>query len=405
MNDRSLEPFFLHADGDSFFVACELSRMPELIGKPVVVGEDRGIAVAMSREAKALGVTRGMPTFQIKKLFPEVIILPHHFSLYRTISNGVRDILLSYLESVEEYSIDECFAIVKPSDIRFFGSERELAQAIQNEIHAKFGVSYSFGMARTKALAKTASKLKKPNGCVVLLTDTDEAEVLKATPIDDVWGLGRRTVPRLAALGMKSAYDFIRYDSKILARHFSEPVLLLQEELSGRSIYQVHTDVDPREQKSIQSTGTFRPTSSDPGIIWAELAENAEAACQHARKLRLLTKSISFFVKTKEFRYRFTDAHLPLYTADPGMLLNAMEKKFSKLLVNGEKIRSTGVTLSNLRREEDVPRDLFGSQEGAIASLAVEEMADKVRAKFGRESIKRASSLRGSGKEIDSSLY
>jgi nucleotidyltransferase/DNA polymerase involved in DNA repair len=106
---------FLHADGDSFFVACELTMMPELRGKPVIVGEDRGIAVAMSPEAKKLGVTRGMPTFRIKKLFPQVVILPHHFELYHDISERMQNVLSSYARDVEEYSIDECFARVRPA--------------------------------------------------------------------------------------------------------------------------------------------------------------------------------------------------------------------------------------------------------------------------------------------------
>ena len=153
------ENLFLHADGDSFFVACELVHRPDLVGKAVVVGEDRGIAVAMSYEAKRLGVTRGMPTFKIKKQFPEVIILPHHFRLYREISNKVYTILLSYFEAVEEYSIDECFALVRPSEIKYVGDERKLVEAVKREIQEKVGVTYSIGLARTKALAKTASKL------------------------------------------------------------------------------------------------------------------------------------------------------------------------------------------------------------------------------------------------------
>lgn len=395
---------FLHVDGDSFFVACELSLRPELKGLPVVVGEDRGIAVAMSYEAKKLGVTRGMPTFRIKKQFPQVIILSHHFALYRKISNQVFTILLSYLETVEEYSIDECFALVKPSDIRFFGNEEKLIAAIKKEILTTLGVTYSFGLARTKALAKTASKLKKPNGSVVLLTEDEERDALLATSIDDVWGIGRRTVPKLHALGMKTALDFVHYADAYIEKYFSEPLLVLKRELSGQAIHTVHSNVDPRDQKSIQSTGTFRPASSDQKIIFSEISENAEAACAHARALGLLTNAVSFFVKTSEFKHYFGDARLPLYTADPGVILNAIESELARTLVSGEKIRSTGVILHNLCREEDVPRDLFGKQAKAIKELVVEQVADALRAKFGRGAVKRAASLKGSGKEADSSF-
>jgi nucleotidyltransferase/DNA polymerase involved in DNA repair len=393
MNERSQESYFLHADGDSFFVACELSIHPEFRGLPVIVGGDSGIAVAMSTEAKKLGVTRGMPTFQIKKQFPEVVILDHHFDLYRSISRKVYAILLSYVESVEVYSIDECFAVVKPSDIRFYGSLEKLATTIKNEIQSTLGVTYSFGIARTKTLAKTASKLKKPNGLVVLLTEADEHAALKKTHIADVWGLGRKTSPRLIAMGVKTAYDFVIFSSEKLEKYFSEPVVVLQKELSGQVFFTVENNSDPHDQKSIQSTSTFRPASSDAKIIWAELADNAEYACEQARKLRLMTNSLSFFVKTSEFRYHFADTKLSLYTADPGIVLNALERAFQSVLVSGEKIRSTGVILQNLRREEDVPKDLFGMQEKANTKSTVEIVGDAIRKKFGHRAIRRASGI------------
>jgi hypothetical protein len=175
---------FLHADGDSFFVACEVAKEPQYKGKPVVVGGDRGVAVAMSAEAKKLGVTRGMPVFQIKRDFPTVIVLPHNFDLYNHISRQVYEILCSYLSLVEIYSIDECFALVKPSDVVFAGSPEKLLTEIKHEIQETCGVTYSFGLARTKALAKTASKLNKPNGLVMLLDSEDEKRgVLVGKPL------------------------------------------------------------------------------------------------------------------------------------------------------------------------------------------------------------------------------
>src|SRR3989344_8621965 len=151
---RKAGSLYLHADGDSFFVACELTVRPELRGKPVIVGGDRGIAVAMSREAKKLGVTRGMPVFQIKKLFPQVVILSHHFDLYEDIAKRMQQILSSYFNKIEVYSIDECFALVDPSEVKYFGGEKNLLAELKREIEGTLNVTYSLGLARTKALAK-----------------------------------------------------------------------------------------------------------------------------------------------------------------------------------------------------------------------------------------------------------
>ncbi len=383
---------YLHADGDSFFVACELTLRPELKGKPVIVGADRGIAVAMSMEAKRLGVTRGMPTFRIKKLFPEVIILPHNFALYQEIAGKMHQILLSYFSVVEEYSIDECFALAESSEIKYFGGEKKLLMELKKEIEETLGVTYSLGLARTKSLSKLASKLEKPGGLVMLLSKEDEVRALKNTPIDDIWGIGWRTVPRLKRLGMKTAYDFVNYSGKLL-KDFSRPLFDLKKELAGEEIMEVEGNVDPRGQKSLQSTATFRPASADRKIIWREMAENAEHACENARAIRLVSNKISFFVKTSEFKYRFDEVKLPVYTADPGVILNAIEPRLAKLLTKKERIRSTGVILYNLTREEDIPLDLFGGQKRALKNMKVEEAADKIREKFGHGAIKRAASL------------
>jgi DNA polymerase IV len=388
-----MRSLFFHADGDSFFVECELSVHPELRGKPVIVGGDRGIAVAMSQEAKKLGVTRGMPVFRIKKELPEVIILNHHFDLYQDIASRLYQILLSYFTEVEVYSIDECFALVDPSEIKYFGSADKLMRELKNEIAQTLHVSYSLGLARTKALAKLASKLEKPGGLVMLLTKEAEIRALKRTPIDDIWGIGRQSVPRLEHLGLKTAYDFANLPESKIEKNFSSPVLVLKKELAGVSIMEVESRLDPRDQKSIQSTATFHPATTVPKTIWREIAENAEHACENAREIHVVSNKVSFFVKTSKFKYHVDEVKLKAYTADPGVILDALEPKFSKLLPRGERIRATGVMLHNLKREEEVPLDLFGEQTKQLKNLVIEEAADKIRQKHGAGAIKRAASL------------
>ncbi len=395
---------FLHADGDSFFVSCEVSEHPEYKGMPVVVGEDRGIAVAMSYEAKKLGVTRGMPVFQIKKQFPKVVILSHHFELYNQISNEAYRIFSSFFRQVEIYSIDECFMVVTPADIKYAGDPEKLVSAIRDEINDTLGVTYSFGLGRTKVLAKTASKLDKPNGMVLLLNTVDEENALKKTKIDDVWGIGRQTVPRLHALGIQTAYDFVMYQDEKIQKNFSAPVYTLKQELAGTSILHIDSNPDPRDQKSIQSTATFKPASSDPKIVFAELSENIERACERARGLDLVTNSISFFIKNTDFVHHTGECHLLAYTNNPSEILNIIEPLLHTVLQKNEKIRSTGITLRNLVRREHIPRDLFGIADISETKNILEEVGDSIRKKFGHNSLKRASSLKGSGRQRGNSF-
>ena len=370
---------YLHADGDSFFASCEIAHNPSYKGKAVIVGEDRGIVVAMSYEAKMLGITRGMPLFKLKKQFSNLVILPHNFELYKKISHQVYDILLSYVRDVEVYSIDECFARITLADIRHAGSVKKFVEDIKKEIEDTLGVTYSFGVAQTKALAKTASKLHKPNGVTLLLTPLEEEQALKKTNIKDVWGIGRRTLPRLLLMGIKTAYDFAHYSQELIETHFTEPIILLQKELSGQSCMAFDTDPDPRDQKSIQSTATFKPSSNDFQIIFAELSENIEHACQQARRLSLMTNFISFYLKTAKFTYHGKEQALPYYTSDPTVILNTVETLLVKEYIPSEKIRAIGITLHNLHRVEAVPRDLFGKQDSLVQTEQVEIVADQIR--------------------------
>ncbi|MDE2020754.1 MAG: DNA polymerase IV, partial [Patescibacteria group bacterium] len=100
----------LHIDGDAFFASCEQSRDPKLKGRPVVTGKERGIAASMSYEAKARGVTRGMRLSEIRRVCPEVVLLPSDYETYSILSKRFFDLVRRYTPDVEEYSIDECFA-------------------------------------------------------------------------------------------------------------------------------------------------------------------------------------------------------------------------------------------------------------------------------------------------------
>ena len=106
---QSFPRAILHIDGDAFFASCEQSRRPQLQGRPVVTGKERGIAASMSYEAKARGVTRGMRLAEIRKLCPEAVILPSDYETYSLLSKRFFAIVRRYTPDVEEYSIDECF--------------------------------------------------------------------------------------------------------------------------------------------------------------------------------------------------------------------------------------------------------------------------------------------------------
>ncbi len=99
----------MHVDADAFFASCEQAVHPELKGRPVITGKERGIVAAASYEAKAKGVSRGVRLADVKKICPDAVILPSDYETYSLFSVRMFEILRRFSPDVEEYSIDEAF--------------------------------------------------------------------------------------------------------------------------------------------------------------------------------------------------------------------------------------------------------------------------------------------------------
>lgn len=377
----------LHVDGDNFFVSCEMTRFPEFKGKPAVVGKERGIACAVNAEAKKLGISRTTPIFQIKRDHPEVIILTSHFDLYHTYSKRLARILRRYTEYVEEYSIDECFALLKVKDMEKYGSWEGYISHIKSVVQEELGITFSFGLAETKVLAKVASSIKKPDGCTVLYAK-DVDSVLTNTPIEKVWGVGRKLSKSLQIRGVTNAFLFTQMDRVLLERQYAKPVQELWHELSSTRIYTVHTHTD--DPKSTQTTRSFRSIDNREFLI-SELSRNIEVVCARIQKQKLYTRSISFFLKYDMWKYAQMHIALDEPTMDTSLCIQKGTEAFSKLYVRGVKYRGTGVTLHGLVRSAFVQKDLFGyhSEPEHTVTNAINE----IRNKFGKTSINFVSSM------------
>ena len=132
----------LHIDGDSFFANCEIAVNPALKGRPVVTGKERGIASAMSYEAKKAGVTRGMMISEVLKRVPNAVILPSDYETYSLFSRRMYTIVRRYTSDVEEYSIDECFADITGLRRPLKKTYIEIAKRIQWELSSELGMTF-----------------------------------------------------------------------------------------------------------------------------------------------------------------------------------------------------------------------------------------------------------------------
>jgi len=418
----------LHVDGDSFFVSCELTRRPGLRGYPVVTGLERGIASAMSPEAKAKGITRGMRLSEMRRLCPEVIILPSDYFMYGLYARRMYDIVRRYAHTVEEYSIDECFADLTRRSSSEGGhvgiggpgnladqSYEEIARAIQADLHASLGMTFSVGLAVNKVTAKIASKWNKPAGFVVIPIDKIN-NFLEKLPVGKIWGIGSSTTVYLKGLRVETALDLARKDRTWVDEYCDKPLREIYEELRGNFVKEL--GVAARDPISIQRTRTFRPTFAgqrkDKDFLWSQLSHHVEEACGRLRSSvsasdlglsfgddgqvesnrGLVASRVSFFLKTQSFEYIRAELSLPEATSSPAEILRAMKPHFEDLFRPTLLYRATGVTLSGLVANSSVVQTLFRESFRNTASRVIHQAIDKLDNKFGQHSVFLGSSLK-----------
>ena len=397
---RSFSKAILHVDGDSFFVSCEVARNPALKGKPVVTGRERGIASALSYELKRMGAKRAMKLSEIKKICPDVIILPSDYETYSLYSKRMYDIVRRYTPDVEEYSIDECFADITGLRRMHHLSYEGIAEKIKKELQTELGMTFSVGLAPTKVLAKVASKWRKPDG-LTIIPGNKIHHYLAKYEVGRVWGIGSQTTAHLYKLFGKAqvsatpraagdtatsgvtALDFALKPEAWVTENFTKPIQEIWHELRGTAIYPL-TLTEKHDYQSISKTKTFTPASRDRAFVFSQLSKNVENACIKARRHNLVTRDIAIFLKTQDFSYRGFEFRLSKPVSIPQEILTAVAENFDKVFKPGYLYRATGITLCNLTENSHSQLDLFGTSARVEKIEKIYEAIDGLSERFGK---------------------
>jgi len=388
---RSWPRAIMHVDADAFFASCEQAIHPELKGKPVITGKERGIVAAASYEAKARGVERGMSLPEVKKTCPEAVIMPSDYETYSLFSVRIFETLRSFSPDVEEYSIDEAFVDLTGLRRSFRGSYEQIARSAQETIIKELDITVSVGLSITKVLAKIASKHKKPRGLTVI-PGREIHLYLAQLPIEKVWGIGPNTSAFLQKFRIKTALDFAKMDERFIKQRLSKPYREVWHELNGRLMYPV--DPTPKDEyKSISKVKTFTPPSKDPQFIFAQLSRNLENACIKARRYHLAASRLMAFLRTQHFEDTAAEVKLNRPTAYPAEMFNSLRECFAKLYKPVVLYRSTGVILSGLVWENKVQYSLFDDPTGIEKTMKIYSTIDELSKRFGKHTVQHATSL------------
>lgn len=385
-------PFaILHIDGDAFFASCEQAVHPELKGKPVVTGKERGIVSAASYEAKALGIQRGVRLSDVYKICPNAVIVPSDYETYSLFSKRMFSIMRRFSSVVEEYGIDEGFVDITGMRRPLNMSYPQIAEKIKKIIQNELDITVSVGLASTKVLAKFASKFQKPNG-LTIIRNNELKKYLSERPMDFVWGIGANTHAHLYSLGTRTAYDFACMPEERVMAEFTKPLEEIWHELNGRKIYEVIAE-EKQTYASISKTKTFTPPSRMLTFIFSQLVKNMENACIKARRYNLVSTRLAIFLKTQDFKTSAVELDVHRASAYPNELMSILKLGFDELFVPGELYRATGVTLSGLKENIHIQANLFESSVQLQKMKRIYVAVDRASARFGKHTIHLGASL------------
>ncbi len=394
-----MERAILHFDGDSFFASVEQAMNHRLRGLPIVTGAERGAATALSIEAKRLGLYRGMSMKEIKERCPGVIVVKSDYTSYSVYARRMYAIVRRYTPLVEEYSIDECFADITGLERMYGMRYPEIAQMIKGELEARLGITFGVGLGPSKVVAKIGSKWRKPGG-LTYIPKEDIPTFLKQLPIGNIWGIGSAMALKLQGLGVAVALDFAQKDEGWLRDHaIAKPYREIWFELNGG--FAKVLSLVGSSPGSIIKTRTFAPPSAEKAFVWSQLSKNVERACERARAHGVRSSEVGVMLKSQEFLYRNVEVSLGVPTADPAIILRAVEPHFQKMFVP-ILYRATGISLRRLVGEQAATLDLFGQTAAVNDRESMLGAVDSINHRYGKATIVLASSLKAfSAKEPD----
>lgn len=292
---------YLLFDCNNFFAGCEQVFRPDWRHRPLVVlSNNDGCVIARSAEAKAAGIAMGEPYFKCRERLERMnaVVCSGNFPLYTNISDRVMRILEAALPDVQQYSIDEAFSCVDDAH-DWEPAGRELRRRIRRWT----GVTVSVGIAPTRTLAKLANEHAKHhpecNGLVALPTAAQWQPLLEKTPVEDIWGVGRRLAPRLRGLGIRTAAALAQADLSLLNRHFGVTGERLALELRGTSCLDEQASVDRTQvmvTRSLKEGGVY-----DLATLRDVLCRFTEKAARTLREEGLKANALYVLLRTSRY--------------------------------------------------------------------------------------------------------
>ena len=398
-------------DCNNFYVSCERVFAPDLEGRPVVVlSNNDGCLIARSQEAKDLGLKMGEPFHLVRPLLEQhrVRVFSSNYGLYGDMSRRVVQVLSRFTPGVEVYSIDEAFLDV--SGMAFVADDM-LAYGIRikETVARDTGIPTCVGIAPTKTLAKLANRrarLHGTRGVLLLETPAQWEEALAQTPVEDVWGVGRRYARKLYDLNVCTGADLAALPEPWLRRHLGGVVgQRLWRELHGQPCLEwnpAEWDEDDRlrpataSRHSATCTRSFGRPQHEAAVLAEAVATFAARAAEKLRRHGLAAHLVTVILGTDRYAglagpsTHTAVVSLAAAAHDVGALTRAALRGLHQLRRPGTAYLRAGVLLSGLEPAGQAQLGLFADPADQQRRQHLMTTLDALNARFGRQLVRLA---------------
>lgn len=335
-----------HIDLNAFFANAEILRNSALEGQPIAVGgrSKRGVICTASYEAREYGVKAAMPLYEALELCPNLIVLNSDIDYYKEVSNRFFNYLRKYTNLIEIASIDECYMDVTDI-IKNYKRPLDLAWEIQTGLLKNYKLKCSIGVGPTKFLAKMASDMRKPLG-ITVLRRSDIPKKLWPLPIEEMYGIGKKSSKILKEKGINTIYDLVNPNNEMLAKSIlKRQYLPLVNSARGYGSDKV---IFSRTIQSLSQSNTYNDDICDYQEIcgkFKELAIKLSERCKHKRVTgNLISVSIRYYDFKNIVRSKNLDKSINDYETIYEQALQLFDDNY-----NGNPIRHLGITIGSLK--------------------------------------------------------
>jgi len=353
---------------------------------PAVIGGDEaarhGVVLAKSNIAKQFGIKTGETIYQAKKKCPQIRIFPTKHNLYTKYSNDLYNILLTYTNKIERFSIDECF--VDCSD--FIKSRKDflnLAIELNKRIKDELLFTVNIGLSDNKILAKMASDFEKPDKIHTLYKEEIKDKIWQL-PIEELFMVGKKSSEKLRNIGINKIGDLAISNRKMLIKRFGKFGGVIWDNANGLNSEEVIFEQEA--PKSIGNSITLPKDYDNIDDLNKELLSLVEKAGYRIRKAGLKAYTVGVQIKTNEFLKYSHQKTLNKPTSNTQEIYNTA-KELLENLYNNQPVRLIGVKLDNLTDNEFSQISIFETPTKNKKNLKLDNVIDSIKDKYGYDSI------------------